>query len=102
MEVNRLNRKIPEYFEVINPHTKRIIAKFGKGEVEIIDRLTKQNYSSLGLNIPPHLRESFENKQIIQLDDEHFYQAFITAGIWELKRSGCEIVPIIILPDYHQ
>lgn len=78
-------------FNVINPKNKRLIAKVGNECISIIDKRKKEYIDTLGINIPPFLRERFGDKTVIQHDDPLFYQAFITAECWNLLRSGYRI-----------
>ena len=87
-----LFNRIPQApFKVINPNNKRVIAIVKGKEILIMDKAREISMLTWGINIPPFLREKFENKSVIYRDDPLYYQAFITAECWNLLRSGYTI-----------
>lgn len=78
-------------FNVVNPKNRRMIARVQDENVSIIDSRWKESLYTLGINIPPFLRERFKLNRVVYHDDPSFYEAFITAECWNLLRSGYRI-----------
>jgi hypothetical protein len=89
-----LFHSIPEPpFEVFNPKNNQVIAVVTQNGFVIQDPGIKKRVYTLGVNIPPFLKERFSEKIVIRRTDPSFYEAFITAECLHLLRSAYKIRP---------
>jgi len=77
--------------EIYNPHNNRKVAWVTQNGIFIKDRREKETIERWGINIPPFLKERFNNAKSIHDDNPFFYEAFITAECWNLLRDGYRI-----------
>lgn len=75
-------------FNIINPKNRRLIAKVGNEDISIIDKGKREHIYKMGIIIPAFLRERFNGKMLVHVEDPLFYEAYITAECWNLLRSG--------------
>lgn len=78
-------------FKVINPKNKRLVATVWENKVCILDKGVRENINTSGVIIPAFLREKFQHRKNVFCNEPLFYEAFVTAGCWDLLRSGYRI-----------
>lgn len=66
-----------EPMKLVNTRTGFVVVEFKQGKAEFHDRFLEAEMTETGILIPPALKESFQNKEIVFLSDPLFEKAFI-------------------------
>lgn len=65
-----------ESMKLINTRTAFVVVEFQEGKVHFNDRFLETEMRESGILIPPILKDEFEGKEVIYLNDPLFEKAF--------------------------
>jgi hypothetical protein len=80
---------------LIHPDSNEVVVKIEKNDVKIINNFLFKGLKVNGISIPGALRDSFEGKKVIYIEDPLFAKAFIEVYYPNcLKEAGFKLIDL--------